>query len=42
MQRALLQYNKKENYDLVLKALKKEKRYDLIGYGTKALIKPKK
>ncbi len=42
MQRALLQYSKKENYNLVLKALEKENRYDLIGYGTKALIKPKK
>lgn len=42
MQRALLQYNKKENYDIVLKALMKENRYDLIGYGPKALIKPRK
>ncbi len=42
MQRALLQYNKKENYDIVLKALEKENRYDLIGYGPKALIKPRK
>lgn len=42
MQRALLQYNKKENYEIVLKALMKEKRYDLIGYGPKALIKPPK
>lgn len=41
MQRALLQYNKKENYTWVLKALEKEKRYDLIGYGQKCLIKPK-
>ncbi|MDW5298593.1 MAG: YgiQ family radical SAM protein [Sedimentibacter sp.] len=41
MQRALLQYNKKENYDLVLKALTKEKRYDLIGFGKEALIKPR-
>lgn len=41
MQRALLQYSKRENYELVLKALKKEKRYDLIGYNSKALIKPK-
>jgi uncharacterized radical SAM protein YgiQ len=41
MQRALLQYNKKENYNWVLKALEKEKRYDLIGYGQKCLIKPK-
>ncbi|NYB75522.1 YgiQ family radical SAM protein [Sedimentibacter hydroxybenzoicus DSM 7310] len=40
MQRALLQYNKKENYDLVLKALNKENRYDLIGFGEKCLIKP--
>ncbi len=39
MQRALLQYSKKENYELVLKALKKENRYDLIGNGPKALIK---
>jgi uncharacterized radical SAM protein YgiQ len=42
MQRALLQYNKKENYDMVLKALEKENRYDLIGFGPKALIKPRK
>jgi len=41
MQRALLQYNKKENYDLVLKALIKENRYDLIGFGREALIKPR-
>ncbi len=41
MQRALLQYNKKENYKLVLKALEKENRYDLIGYESKCLIKPK-
>jgi len=42
MQRALLQYNYKENYDLVYKALKKAEREDLIGYHEKALIKPKK
>lgn len=41
MQRALLQYNRKENYTWVLKALEKEKRYDLIGYGQKCLIKPR-
>jgi uncharacterized radical SAM protein YgiQ len=41
MQRALLQYNKKENYKWVLNALEKENRYDLIGYGPKCLIKPK-
>ncbi len=41
MQRALLQYNKKENYNLVLKALMKENRYDLIGFGEKCLIRPR-
>ena len=41
MQRALLQYTRKENYELVLKALKIENRYDLIGYGKNALIKPR-
>ncbi len=39
MQRALMQYNKKENYELVLNALKKERRYDLIGSNSKALIR---
>lgn len=42
MQRALLQYNKRDNYGLVLKALKKENRYDLIGFDKKCLIKPPK
>lgn len=42
MQRALMQYSKIENYNLVLKALQKENRYDLIGYGPKCLIKPRK
>ena len=41
MQRALLQYNYRENYDLVYKALKKAGREDLIGYHKKALIKPR-
>lgn len=41
MQRALMQYNKKENYELVLNALKKEKRFDLIGNNSKALIRQK-
>jgi len=41
MQRALLQYNKRENYDLVSKALIKENRHDLIGFGREALIKPR-
>jgi len=42
MQRALLQYKRKENYDLVYKALKIAGRDDLIGYGRKCLIKPQK
>jgi uncharacterized radical SAM protein YgiQ len=42
MQRALLQYNKRENYNIVLKALEKENRYDLIGYNSKCLIKQRK
>ena len=40
MQRALMQYNKKENYELVYKALIQEKRFDLIGFNSNALIKP--
>lgn len=42
MQRALMQYKKRENYGLVLKALKKSNRYDLIGYDKKCLIIPPK
>ncbi len=41
MQRALLQYRKNENYELVKKALIKAGRQDLIGFGAKCLIKPK-
>ena len=39
MQRALLQFNKPENYPLVKKALLKAKRFDLIGNSKNALIK---
>ncbi len=42
MQRALLQYTKPENYDLVEKALKKAGREDLIGFSENCLIKPKR
>ena len=42
MQRALIQYRKPENYDLVLEALKKGGRMDLVGYGKNCLIRPKK
>ena len=42
MQRALIQYKNPENYDLVKEALIKEKRQDLIGFGEKCLIPPRK
>lgn len=42
MQRALLQYKKPENYELVKKALISAGRQDLIGFGPKCLIKPRK
>ena len=40
MQRALLQYRKKENYFLVIEALKEAHREDLIGFGPNCLVKP--
>ena len=42
MQRALIQYRKPENYELVKEALIKTGRRDLIGYGEKCLIRPEK
>jgi hypothetical protein len=42
MQRALLQYRKKENYYIVKEALKKAGREDLIGFSDNCLIKPEK
>ena len=39
-QRALLQYFRPENRALVLHALKKAGREDLIGYGPECLIRP--
>lgn len=42
MQRALIQYRKPENYDLVKEALIKAGRSDLIGFEEKCLIKPRK
>lgn len=42
MQRALLQYRKKENYHIVKEALKKAGREDLIGFSDNCLIKPQK
>lgn len=41
MQRALLQYRKKENYGLVYEALVAAGREDLIGYDKRCLIRPR-
>lgn len=40
MQRALIQYRDPKNYDLVLEALKKEHRMDLVGFDRHCLIRP--
>ena len=40
MQRALIQYKSPQNYYLVLEALKKANRQDLIGYDKHCLIRP--
>ena len=42
MQRALIQYKRPENYELVKEALIKEHREDLIGFGKDCLIPPRK
>ena len=42
MQRALLQYRKPQNYNLVFKALNLAHRQDLIGFSPNCLIRPKK
>ena len=42
MQRALIQYRKPENYELVKEALLKAGREDLIGFGKECLIPPRK
>ncbi len=41
MQRALIQYRNPKNYDLVLEALKKAGRMDLVGYDRHCLIRPR-
>ena len=41
MQRALIQYRNPANYDLVVEALQKAGRTDLIGYDAKCLIRPR-
>ena len=40
LQRALLQYNRPENADLVREALKLAGREDLIGFGPECLVRP--
>lgn len=42
MQRALIQYRRPENYELVKEALLREGREDLIGFGPDCLIPPRK
>ncbi len=40
MQRALIQYRDPRNYELVVEALKRAGRTDLIGYDQKCLVRP--
>lgn len=42
MQRALIQYRNPENYELVCEALRRTHREDLIGFGPKCLVRPRK
>lgn len=41
MQRALIQYRNPKNYDLVMEALRSEKRMDLVGFEKYCLIRPR-
>ena len=41
MQRALIQYRKPQNYNLVYEALMKANREDLIGFAKRCLIRPR-
>ncbi|MDF2845883.1 MAG: Radical domain protein [Herbinix sp.] len=41
MQRALIQYRNPKNYDLVVEALRKADRLDLIGFDKKCLVRPR-
>jgi hypothetical protein len=41
MQRALIQYRNPKNHDLVIEALRKAERTDLIGFDKKCLIRPR-
>ena len=42
LQRALIQYRDPKNYDLVVEALHRAGRTDLIGYGPKCLVRPER
>lgn len=42
LQRALIQYRDPKNYDLVIEALQKAGREDLIGYDAHCLVRPRK
>lgn len=42
MQRALIQYRNPKNYELVVEALKRAGREDLIGFDKKCLVRPRK
>ena len=42
MQRALIQYRDPKNYDLVVEALHRAGRTDLIGYDPKCLVRPER
>lgn len=42
MQRALIQCRDPKNYDLVMEALRKEGRMDLVGFEKQCLIRPRK
>ena len=42
LQRALIQYRNPANYDLVVEALRRAGRIDLIGWGEKCLVRPRK
>ena len=42
IQRALIQYRDPKNYDLVMEALKKAHRMDLVGFDKHCLIRPRK
>ena len=42
MQRALIQYRNPENYELVCEALRRTHREDLIGFGPRCLVRPRK